>query len=50
MAYPVYAGVGASFGYWLENVDQAQTDLLKERKEAILAKRARRAAREAEAS
>lgn len=50
LAYPVYAGVGASFGYWLEDVDKAQTALLQERKDAILAKRARRAAREAEAA
>lgn len=49
-AYPIFGGVGASFGYWLEGVDKAQTDLLQERKEAILAKRARRAAREAEAA
>lgn len=50
LAYPVYAAVGASFGYWLQNVDSAQTEMLQERKESILAKRARRAAREAEAS
>lgn len=45
-AYPVFAGVGASFGYWLDGVDKKQVEILQERKEAILAKRARRAARE----
>ncbi|KKY36264.1 putative nadh-ubiquinone oxidoreductase 14 kda [Diaporthe ampelina] len=45
-AYPVFAGCGASFGYWLQTVDEKQTALLTERKESILAKRARRAARE----
>lgn len=48
-AYPVFGGVGASFGYWLEGVDKKQVEIIQERKEAILAKRARRAAREAEA-
>ncbi|KAI3390996.1 hypothetical protein diail_8278 [Diaporthe ilicicola] len=48
-AYPVFAGCGASFGYWLETVDQKQTAMISERKDSILAKRARRAAREAEA-
>ncbi|KAH8772650.1 hypothetical protein F5883DRAFT_549076 [Diaporthe sp. PMI_573] len=46
-AYPVFAGAGASFGYWLQTVDQKQTAVLTERKDGILAKRARRAAREA---
>ncbi|KUI71332.1 hypothetical protein VM1G_06917 [Cytospora mali] len=44
--YPIFAGCGASFGYWLEIVDKNQTAILNERKELILAKRARRAARE----
>lgn len=48
-AYPVYGGVGASFGYWLDGVDKKQVEILQERKEAILAKRARRAAREGQA-
>ncbi|KAH8664137.1 hypothetical protein BX600DRAFT_512202 [Xylariales sp. PMI_506] len=47
-AYPVFAGVGASFGYWLQGVDERQTATLQERKQTILEKRARRAAREAE--
>ncbi len=47
-AFPIYAGVGASFGYWLQGVDERQTAVLAERKAAILEKRARRAQREAE--
>ncbi|KAI0199355.1 hypothetical protein F4808DRAFT_461911 [Astrocystis sublimbata] len=45
-AYPVFAGVGASFGYWLQGVDERQCAVLDERKRLILEKRARRAARE----
>ena len=48
--YPVYATVGASFGYWLQGVDEKQSAILNARKELILAKRARRAEREKEAS
>jgi hypothetical protein len=44
--YPLFAGVGASFGYWLEGVDQRQTAILEERKKAILEKRARRKEKE----
>jgi hypothetical protein len=47
-AYPVFAGAGASFGYWLQGVDERQTEMLQDRKQTILEKRARRAAREAE--
>ncbi|KAI0397345.1 hypothetical protein F5Y17DRAFT_455261 [Xylariaceae sp. FL0594] len=47
-AYPVFAGVGGSFGYWLQGVDERQTAILEERKQAILEKRARKAARDAE--
>lgn len=48
--YPVYAAGGASFGYWLQGVDDKQTGLLTDRKEALLEKRARKAARDAEAA
>ncbi|KAI0197242.1 hypothetical protein EV127DRAFT_488734 [Xylaria flabelliformis] len=48
-AYPVFAGVGASFGYWLQGVDERQSAVLEERKRLILEKRARKAARDAEA-
>ena len=46
--YPLFASVGASFGYWLEGVDQTQTKMLADRKASILEKRARRAQKEAE--
>lgn len=45
-AYPVYAAGGASFGYWLQGVDDRQTATLTERKNNLLAKRARMAAQE----
>lgn len=48
--YPIFAATGASFGYWLQTVDERQTSILNERKAAILEKRARRAQREAEAT
>lgn len=48
--YPLYAAGGASFGYWLQGVDDKQMDILAERKEALLEKRARKAARDAEAT
>ncbi|OAA66851.1 NADH-ubiquinone oxidoreductase [Niveomyces insectorum RCEF 264] len=41
--YPVFGAAGASFGYWLEGVDERQTAVLTARKEAILEKRARQA-------
>ncbi|KAI1438204.1 hypothetical protein GGR50DRAFT_640355 [Xylaria sp. CBS 124048] len=47
-AYPVFAGVGASFGYWLQGVNERQAAVLEERKQIILEKRARKAARAAE--
>ena len=40
--YPVYAGIGASFGYWLQGVETRQVALLRERREALLEKRTRR--------
>lgn len=49
-AYPIFAGAGASFGYWLQTVDEKQVAILQERKDAILEKRARRAARDGEAA
>ncbi|OIW29611.1 hypothetical protein CONLIGDRAFT_631691 [Coniochaeta ligniaria NRRL 30616] len=44
--YPLFGGVGASFGYWLEGIDQKQTAILEERKKTILEKRARRSEKE----
>ena len=46
-AYPVFAGAGASFGYWLQGVDERQQQILGARKKSLLEKRARRAEREA---
>ncbi|RCI16057.1 hypothetical protein L249_2073 [Ophiocordyceps polyrhachis-furcata BCC 54312] len=42
-AYPVYALGGASFGHWLQGVDDRQRARLEERKEMLLQKRARHA-------
>lgn len=49
-AYPVFGATGAGFGYWLQGVDDRQTAVLTARKEAILEKRARRAAEQAAAT
>ena len=46
-AYPVFGGVGASFGYWIQGVDQRQQKILGARRASLLEKRARRAEREA---
>jgi hypothetical protein len=46
--YPVYMLGGAGFGYWLQGVDDSQRAILEERKQQLLAKRARRLQREAE--
>lgn len=48
-AYPVYAMGGASFGYWLQGVDDRQSATLSGRKSILLEKRARKAEREAAA-
>lgn len=47
-AYPVYALGGASFGHWLQGVDDRQAAQLGERKRALVEKRARKAQRDAE--
>lgn len=47
-AYPLYGAVGASFGYWLQGVDDRQTAVLAARKLAIMEKRAKRAAAQAQ--
>ncbi|KAI1007967.1 hypothetical protein K3495_g256 [Podosphaera aphanis] len=41
-AYPLFGGVGTSFGWWLEGVGVRQKALLAERKRLLLEKRARR--------
>lgn len=48
--YPLFAGVGGSFGYWLQGVEQRQLRILAERREAILEKRRRRDEREGTAT
>ena len=49
-AYPVFAGAGASFGYWMMGVEQKQLKILADRRESLLEKRRRRAEREAAAA
>ncbi|CZR57257.1 probable NADH2 dehydrogenase (ubiquinone) 14K chain [Phialocephala subalpina] len=46
-AYPLFGGVGASFGYWLTGVEERQQAILGARRTSLLEKRARRAEREA---
>ncbi|GAB0135616.1 hypothetical protein EsDP_00003948 [Epichloe bromicola] len=45
-AYPAYALGGASFGFWLQGVDDKQSAMLSERKAFLLEKRKRIAERE----
>jgi hypothetical protein len=45
--YPIFGGIGASFGYWLQDVDTKQQRILGARRTTMLEKRARRDAREA---
>ncbi|CAM1508201.1 Fc.00g050490.m01.CDS01 [Cosmosporella sp. VM-42] len=49
-AYPVYAAGGASFGYWLQGVEDRQKATLEDRKNLLLEKRARKAERDAAAA
>jgi hypothetical protein len=49
-AWPVFGGVGASFGYWYQGMSDRQKAVLAERRTALLQKRARSAEREAAAS
>jgi hypothetical protein len=46
-AYPLFGGIGGSFGWWLQGVEQRQMAILGARRTSILEKRARRAEREA---
>ena len=48
-AYPFYAAVGGSFGYWLTGVQERQDHLLDDRKRRLLEKRKRRTERAAAA-
>jgi hypothetical protein len=45
-AYPLFGGIGASFGYWLQGVEGRQLRILQDTKETLLEKRRRRAERE----
>ena len=45
--YPVFGTIGASFGWWLNGVEQRQVALLQQRKSILIEKRKRRAEREA---
>lgn len=45
-AYPVFGGLGGSFGWWLTGVEQRQQAILGARRTSLLEKRARRAERE----
>ena len=45
--YPLFAGIGGSFGYWMQGVEERQVKLLQQRKDIIIEKRRRRAEREA---
>jgi len=45
-AYPVYATVGGSFGYWLTGVEGRQFKLLADRRDRLLEKRRKRAERD----
>lgn len=44
--YPIYGSLGASFGYWLQGIEQRQMRYLSETRERLLEKRRRRAERE----
>jgi len=46
-AWPVFGGVGASFGYWYQGMSDRQKAILADRKRALLEKRARRGERDA---
>ena len=45
-AYPLFGGIGASFGYYLEGLTRRQREILNERKERLIEKRKRREERE----
>ncbi|MCJ1375740.1 hypothetical protein MMC20_006977 [Loxospora ochrophaea] len=45
-AYPIFAGAGGAFGYWLTGVEDRQVKLLTDRRDRLMEKRRRRAERE----
>ncbi|KAF1986593.1 hypothetical protein K402DRAFT_393666 [Aulographum hederae CBS 113979] len=44
--YGIYGGIGASFGYWLQGVDQRQMAVINARRDRLLEKRRKAAERE----
>ncbi|KAJ2894367.1 putative nadh2 dehydrogenase 14k chain protein [Zalerion maritima] len=48
VAYPIFMGVGASFGYAMQHVDENQRSKLEGRRQRLMEKRERKAARDAE--
>ncbi|KAF2863135.1 NADH2 dehydrogenase 14K chain [Piedraia hortae CBS 480.64] len=44
--YPFYCAIGASFGYYLQGVDEKQKRFLEEARERLMQKRLRRLERE----
>ena len=44
-AYPFYAGIGGSVGYWLIGVEERQDQFLNKKRDALLTKRRRMAER-----
>lgn len=45
-AYGIYGGLGASFGYWMQSVEEKQMRYLRETRDRLLEKRKRRQERE----
>lgn len=45
-AYGIYGGLGASFGFWLQGVEDKQMRFLRDSRNRLLEKRRRRAERE----
>lgn len=50
LVYPIYAGIGGSFGYWLQGVEQNQDKVIADRRDRLLEKRKRRDEREGKVS
>ncbi|CAK3858096.1 related to NADH2 dehydrogenase (ubiquinone) 14K chain [Lecanosticta acicola] len=46
LIYPIYGTLGASFGYWLQGVENKQMRYLSETRDRLIEKRKRRAQRE----
>jgi len=44
--YPIYAGIGGSFGYWLQGVEARQNQIIADRRDRLIEKRKRRDQRE----